>query len=136
MSYKEIPFILSFKRQATSSYTFTAKTEPWKSGDTVVIDAVSVSDDTSNNKDVHIGVHHGGHTIYLESFRLASNGRFYSTKNQILIPSEYQIVVKFETPGSTDVFYVNVFGRIRIHDRRDETFGIKSTRIPTDTGME
>lgn len=113
MYSKETPFILSLKRQATSSSTFTAKTEPWKPGDTVIIDAVSVSDDTSNNKDVHIGVHHGGHTIYLESFRCASNGRFYSTKNQILIPSDYQIVVKFETPGSSDVFYVNIFGRMR-----------------------
>lgn len=119
MYYREIPFILPLKRQATSTSTFTAKTEPWKAGDTIIIDAVSVSDDTSNNKDVHIGVTRGEFTLYLESFRCASHGRFYSTKNQILIPSDYRIVIKFETPGASDIFYVNVFGRIREYCNKD-----------------
>jgi hypothetical protein len=112
MYRKEIPFIIPLKRQATSTNDFTAKTEPWRAGDTIIIDGVSVCNESSNNKDASIGVTRGDFTVYLETLELDFKTFFYSTKNQIMIPSEYRVVIKFINPASSDIFYVNIFGRI------------------------
>lgn len=112
MIVRKIPFILPMRRQATSTSTFTAKTTPWRSGDIIVIDAVSVMIDAHKPKVVHVGVTRNSQALYLESLALSINGSYFCTKAPIVIPSGYRLVVKCLSPTVGITYDIVVFGHI------------------------
>ena len=112
MVVRKVPFIFPMRREATSASTFTAKTAPWRKGDVVVIDAVSVMIDEHKPKTVHVGVTRDGTALYLESLVISANGSYFCTKAPIVIPSGYRVVVKCVSPTAGVVYDIVVFGHI------------------------
>ena len=112
MIVRKIPFIVPMRRQATSTTTFTAKTAPWKTGDVIVIDAVSVMIDAHKPKTVHVGVTRDSNALYLESLSLSVDGSYFCTKAPIYIPSGYRLVVKCVSPTASVIYDIVVFGHI------------------------
>lgn len=117
--YKKEPFIITLRKEATSSTTFTTKTTPWNAGDVVVIEQIAVCNNDSDSKVAHVGVLRGDVAIYYETLALTSKTYFYPTSNPITIPSDYRIVIKIVSPTDGDHYYVNIIGYI-------ETFGDES----------
>ena len=112
MFVKNTPFIIPLRRQAISTTTFTAKTAPWRKGDIIVIDTVSVMIDAHKPKTVHVGVTRDGKVLYLESLILNVNGAYFCTKAPIIIPSGYRVIAKCVSPTAGVVYDINVFGHI------------------------
>jgi len=112
MYIRKEPFIIPLIRQATSTTSFTTKTQPWKSGDVVVIDTVSVAIDAHKPKTVHVGIIRDEFPMYLESLYLSANGQFFCTKSPIVIPSGYRVIIKCVSPTAGITYTMNIFGHI------------------------
>lgn len=110
MFNRKYPFIIPLKREATSTTTFTAKTQSWRKGDVVRIDAVAVTVDAHNPKTVHVGVTRDEHVIYFETLVLTNANTFYVTGPSILVPSGYKVIVKCVSPTAGVLYTINVFG--------------------------
>lgn len=109
---KKIPFILTLRKEAISTSTFTTKTTPWKSGDVIVISQIAVCNNDTDSKIAHVGIIRGDLAIYYETLVLTKAAYFYPTSNPIVIPSDYRIIIKFVTPADGDQYYINVIGYI------------------------
>jgi len=112
MNTCNLPLITSLKREATSTDTFTAKTQRLNPGDVIELCGVGARNANSANKVVDMGVIRGSKVFYMHSVTLTTAGIWYFTKFNIKIPSDYQIIFRVVTPTAGDAFTFNIFGFI------------------------
>lgn len=113
MFYKEIPLIIPIVRKATSANTFTVKSQTFQRNSLIRISHIVVCNNTTSSKLAHIGVLRNEHPIYIKSLVLTTATYYYKAILDILIPSDYRLIVKLITPTSGDLYYINVFGVIQ-----------------------
>jgi len=107
-----IPLIIPVKREATSTDTFTAKTQRLNPGETIELCGIGACNANSSSKVVDMGVIRGNKVFYMKSVTLTTAGIWYFTRFQVKIPSDYQIVFRIVTPTAGDAFTFNIFGYI------------------------
>lgn len=112
--FKKVPIVISGVKEATSASTFTAKTLPCKPGDVLCVDMVSVCDNDSDTKIVHVGVVRNELALYFETIALTTKTYFYNTKPKIYIPSGYRFILKFVTPTSGDKYYYTIYAHLEV----------------------
>ncbi len=110
--YEKESFVIQMRRTATAAASFVAQTQPWTPGDVVTIESVGIVNLDSNNKDWTIGVRRYETDLYIETIDGRTAGEYMSWHGPITIPSDYKVIVKFESPAAGDRFIVNIFGYI------------------------
>lgn len=111
------PFIIPIRRTATSTDSFTIKTQAWRRGDVVEIHHISVCNESNGSVVCHIGIIRDSFPIYFKTVVLTTATYFYKTILDLFIPSGYKVIVKIITPTSGDKFVVNVAGVIHCTDK-------------------
>lgn len=106
------PINISLEREAKSNTTFTVKTQPWREGDIVQIDAITVSNQDKNSKIAHVGIVKGATAVYFETIALTTSGSYYPTSRTFFVPSGARIIIKIISPGSGDTYHINIWGRL------------------------
>jgi len=109
------PLIVSLKREATSTDTFTAKTQRLRPRDVIELCGIGACNANSANKVVDMGVMRGNKAFYMRSVTLTTAGIWYFTRFHIKIPSDYQILFRIVTPTAGDAFTFNIFGFFEPH---------------------
>lgn len=112
MSRCGVPFLIELTKEAESTDTFTVKSNLRNYGDKLRIKTISVSNKDTNTKVAHVGVMIGGKGYYIETLVLTTAGYFYISKPDILVNSNYQVIVKVVSPSAGDTYYINVIGEI------------------------
>ncbi len=103
---------ISLDRKALSGSDFTIKTQPWREGDLIVIDAVCISCVDSTNKYAAVGILQGSRASYYETVKLTTANYVYPTSVVVYFWSDSRLIIKILNPDSGDLYHVNVFGRI------------------------
>lgn len=103
---------INLDRKALSSSDFTVKTQPWRSGDIVAIDTVTICCVDGTNKYVNVGILQGDKATYYETVNLTANGYFYPTTVTPHFYSDTRLIVKILSPTAGHQYRINIFGRL------------------------
>lgn len=107
---------MPFRREATSSSAFTFKTPPFKEGDVIVIDSVSVHNSESGDFKAHVGICRGNTNYYYETIFAEEDKRYYPTSVSVTINSNDRIVLKFEEHADEDVINILICAHIEVYE--------------------
>ncbi len=113
----KISVVQSVRRAATSTDTFVVKFSNWPPGYILFVDAISLTNETTDTKTADVGVRDAQADIYLETLALTTHARFYKTQAQIAVPSRFSVIVRLNSPTSGDKYVVNVFAHLEMEMR-------------------
>lgn len=108
MLVKRIPINIPDSCTATSSASFTRKTNLQNYGKLIRVKCISVCNQVNNNTEVSVGYMRGGMAYYFDTLILSKHSYFYTSLPDILIPSDYQIVFKFFDHAEGDKYLINI----------------------------
>lgn len=112
MYQERLPYVASFQRQAISTATFTAKFPKIDSPDYLLVRSLGVSNLTTDASLAHVGLMYNNLALYVETLVLTTKTYFYKMKGALVVPRDYQVIIKFVGHASGDKLYANVTGEI------------------------
>ena len=108
MLLRRIPINIPDSCTAKSTATFTRKTNLQNYGKLLRVKCVSVCNQENNNTEVNVGYMRSGMAYYFDTLVLSKHSYFYMSLPDILIPSNYQIVLKFFDHAEGDRYLINI----------------------------
>lgn len=111
------PYVESIIRQATSIDTFTATFPKVDSCDYILVRSLSVANDTTTQSLIHVGIKYNNLALWIETLAITTAGTFYKMKGSLIVPKDYQIVIKVEDHADGDKVYANATGEYIAYDK-------------------
>ena len=120
MLVKRVPFNMSGVAKAIAATDFTRKVQLGTLGRTMRIRHISVCNETNGGVRANVGYVTDGIAYYVDTIVMTNDTYFYKSNVNMLIPSDFQVIIKFVSPNAGDMFYYSVCGEEEIYmDNRD-----------------
>lgn len=112
MTQTRIPYVNTIRRVASAAATYVIQAEQLNAGDSLVLENIGYTNETSNNKDIALGFKMNGRDVWFAGLEGAANGLYFQWVGPMTIASEHRLIFKVLSPGAGDVTVINVVGYI------------------------
>ena len=108
------PTVYSLSGTCDASGNLTLKTRRGEPGQLHCLQLVAVRVIATDTVLVDVGIERAGLQIWLETLSAGTKNRIYTYYHPVLIPSDYQVVVKFSAAGNKQLCEAWVLGSYQV----------------------
>lgn len=108
--FRRVPMVETIYRTATAAAAYVIQGPVYAAGQVLVIEAIGVTNEDSNNKDVQLGLRVGSADVWLYTLEGGNAGIYKVWLPQMTIRSENRLLIKVLDPAAGDRTIINVVG--------------------------